>query len=75
MRNFDNRMGKDAQVYLGSAELASICALLGHIPSKDEYLKFMKDKINKNSSDIYRYLNFDQLTDYNSKFIEIVPLD
>ncbi|MBT5149927.1 MAG: bifunctional aconitate hydratase 2/2-methylisocitrate dehydratase [Nitrosomonadales bacterium] len=74
-RNFDNRMGKDAQVYLGSAELASICALLGHIPSKDEYLKFMKDKINKNSSDIYRYLNFDQLTDYNSKFIEIVPLD
>ena len=72
-RNFDNRMGKEAQVYLGSAELASICALLGYIPSKKEYLKFMKDKINKDSSEIYKYLNFDQLTDYNSKFIEIVP--
>jgi aconitate hydratase 2/2-methylisocitrate dehydratase len=72
-RNFDNRMGKEAQVYLGSAELASICALLGYIPSKKEYLKFMKDKINKDSSEIYKYLNFDQLTDYNSNFIEIVP--
>jgi aconitate hydratase 2/2-methylisocitrate dehydratase len=73
-RNFDNRMGKDAQVYLGSAELASICALLGYIPSKEEYLKFMKDKINKDSSEIYKYLNFDQLTDYNSKYIEIAPV-
>ena len=73
-RNFDNRMGKDAQVYLGSAELASICALLGYIPSKEEYLKFMKDKINKDSSEIYKYLNFDQLTDYNSNYIEIAPV-
>ena len=73
-RNFDNRMGRDAQVYLGSAELASICALLGYIPSKEEYLKFMKDKINKDSSEIYKYLNFDQLTDYNSKYIEIAPV-
>ncbi len=74
-RNFDNRMGKDAQVYLGSAELASICALLGYIPSKEEYLNFMKDKISKDSSEIYKYLNFDQLTDYNKEFIEIAPLD
>jgi len=74
-RNFDNRMGKDAQVYLGSAELASICALLGYIPSKAEYLKYMKDKINKDSSEIYKYLNFDQLTDYNKKYIEIAPVD
>ena len=74
-RNFDNRMGKDAQVYLGSAELASICALLGYIPSKEEYLNFMKDKISEDSSEIYKYLNFDQLTDYNKEFIEITPLD
>ena len=73
-RNFDNRMGKDAQVYLGSAELASICALLGYIPSKEEYLNFMKDKISEDSSEIYKYLNFDQLTDYNKEFIEITPL-
>ena len=74
-RNFDNRMGKDAQVYLGSAELASICALLGYIPSKEEYLNFMKDKISEDSSEIYKYLNFDQLTDYNKEFIEITSLD
>jgi aconitase B len=37
-------------------------------------LKFMKDKINKDSSEIYKYLNFDQLTDYNSKYIEIAPV-
>jgi aconitase B len=48
--------------------------LLGYIPSKEEYLKFMKDKINKDSSEIYKYLNFDQLTDYNSKYIEIAPV-
>ncbi len=72
---FDNRMGKDAQVYLGSAELASICALLGYIPSKEEYLNFMRDKISEDSSEIYKYLNFDQLTDYNKEFIEITSLD
>jgi aconitate hydratase 2/2-methylisocitrate dehydratase len=71
-RNFDNRMGQDAQVYLGSAELAAIVALLGYIPSKDEYLRLMNDKIEVNASEIYTYLNFDQLTDYNdSKVIEI----
>jgi aconitate hydratase 2/2-methylisocitrate dehydratase len=71
-RNFDNRMGQDAQVYLGSAELAAIVALLGYIPSKDEYLRLMNDKIEVNASEIYTYLNFDQLTDYNdNKVIEI----
>ncbi len=71
-RNFDNRMGQDAQVYLGSAELAAIVALIGYIPSKDEYLRLMNDKIEVNASEIYTYLNFDQLTDYNdNKVIEI----
>ena len=71
-RNFDNRMGKGAQVYLGSAELAALCGLLGYIPSKEEYLKLMADKIDNKSDEIYRYLNFDQLTDYkDNKVIEI----
>jgi aconitate hydratase 2/2-methylisocitrate dehydratase len=71
-RNFDNRMGKGAQVYLGSAELAALCSLLGFIPSKDQYLKFMNEKINNKSDEIYTYLNFDQLTDYKkNKVIEI----
>jgi aconitate hydratase 2/2-methylisocitrate dehydratase len=74
-RNFDNRMGKDAQVYLGSAELAALCSLLGYIPSKEEYLKLMAEKIDNKSDEIYKYLNFDQLTDYtNTKVIEITPV-
>ena len=74
-RNFDNRMGKGAQVYLGSAELAALCSLLGYIPSKEEYLKLMAEKIDDNSDEIYRYLNFHELTDYkNNKVIEINPV-
>jgi len=74
-RNFNNRMGKDAQVYLGSAELAALCSLLGYIPSKEEYLKLMAAKIDNKSDEIYKYLNFDQLTDYkNTKVIEINPV-
>ena len=73
-RNFDNRMGKNAQVYLGSAELAAFCSLLGYIPSKEEYLKLMAEKIDKKSDEIYTYLNFDQLTDYKNKVIEINPV-
>ena len=73
-RNFDNRMGKGAQVYLGSAELAALCSLLGYIPSLEEYLKVMAEKIDKKSDEIYRYLNFDQLTDYKkNNVIEINP--
>ena len=71
-RNFDNRMGKGAQVYLGSAELAALCSILGYIPSKKEYLKLMTEKINNKSDEIYTYLNFDQLTEYKkNKVIEI----
>ena len=74
-RNFDNRMGKDAQVYLGSAELAALCSLLGYIPSKEEYLKLMTEKIDNKSDEIYAYLNFDQFTDYKkNKVIEINPV-
>lgn len=75
-RNFDNRLGKGAQVYLGSAELAAFSALLGYIPSKDEYLDLMENKINKNTNEIYKYLNFNLMDDYNNKkVIEINQVD
>ncbi|TLU83031.1 MAG: bifunctional aconitate hydratase 2/2-methylisocitrate dehydratase [Chlorobium sp.] len=61
-RNFDNRMGNGAQVYLGSAELASVCALLGHLPDKDEYLQIISKTLSGGKEgEIYRYLNFHKL--------------
>jgi len=66
-RNFDNRMGRDAQVYLGSAELAAVCAQLGRLPTVEEYQTVVRDKITPLSSHIYRYLNFSQMTAYRGK--------
>lgn len=66
-RNFDNRMGKDARVYLGSAELAAVCARLGRMPTPQEYLDTVGDKLTRNSGEIYRYLNFDQMAEYTPK--------
>lgn len=63
-RNFNNRMGKDAQVYLGSAELAALCAMLGRLPTKEEYLALIPQKITGKESQIYRYLNFHEIEDY-----------
>ncbi|SNR68930.1 aconitase [Methylobacillus rhizosphaerae] len=70
-RNFDNRMGKDARVYLGSAELAAVCARLGRIPTQEEYLDTVGDKLSKNADSIYKYLNFDQMPEYVRKIIPI----
>ncbi len=73
-RNFDNRMGKDAQVYLGSAELSAICAALGKIPTHSEYLEIMNKKL-KETESIYRYLNFNLMPDYiPKKVIEIIEI-
>ena len=71
-RNFDNRMGKDARVYLGSAELAAVCALLGRMPTQQEYLDTVGDKLTKNAASIYKYLNFDQMATYASK--KVIPI-
>ena len=61
-RNFDNRMGTGAQVYLGSAELAAVCALLGHLPNKDEYMEIFNRHLSGGKEEnIYRYLNFHKL--------------
>jgi aconitate hydratase 2/2-methylisocitrate dehydratase len=62
-RNFPNRLGKNTNVYLGSAELAAICSKLGRIPTKDEYMADM-GVINKSGDQIYQYLNFDKIADY-----------
>ncbi|WP_319422647.1 bifunctional aconitate hydratase 2/2-methylisocitrate dehydratase [Pleurocapsa sp. FMAR1] len=66
-RNFNNRMGKGAQVYLGSAELAAVCALLGKIPTVEEYMAVVKEKIAPFESDLYRYLNFDQINNFEDE--------
>jgi len=61
-RNFDNRMGNGAQVYLGSAELAAVTALLGHLPNNDEYMEVLNRHLSgEKEADIYRYLNFHEL--------------
>ena len=62
-RNFPNRLGIDTNVFLGSAELAAICALLGRIPSVEEYLEQVK-VVNAKAADIYRYMNFDQISEF-----------
>ncbi|MDZ8185729.1 MAG: bifunctional aconitate hydratase 2/2-methylisocitrate dehydratase [Nostoc sp. ChiSLP02] len=66
-RNFNNRMGKDARVYLGSAELAAVCALLGRIPTVQEYLDIVAKKIDPFANDLYRYLNFDQIAGFEDE--------
>ena len=63
-RNFPNRLGKNTFVYLGSAELASICSKLGRIPTKEEYMADI-GVINASSANIYKYMNFDQIKDFS----------
>ncbi|TAN51255.1 MAG: bifunctional aconitate hydratase 2/2-methylisocitrate dehydratase [Rhodospirillales bacterium] len=60
-RNFPNRLGIDTQVYLSSAELAAVCALLGKIPTVEEYVQHTSS-ISQKAADIYRYMNFDQIS-------------
>jgi len=62
-RNFPNRLGDGANVFLASAELSAISAVLGKLPSVDEYHKYMGD-INPLSDEIYRYLNFNEIDTY-----------
>jgi len=62
-RNFDNRLGKGSQVYLGSAELAAVVALKGALPTASEYLEIVANKIKPEMTDeIYKYLNFNKVT-------------
>ncbi|ELY5889490.1 bifunctional aconitate hydratase 2/2-methylisocitrate dehydratase [Cronobacter sakazakii] len=65
-RNFPNRLGTGANVYLASAELAAVAALIGRLPTPEEYQQFMS-QVDKTAVDTYRYLNFDQLDQYTEK--------
>jgi aconitate hydratase 2/2-methylisocitrate dehydratase len=63
-RNFDDRMGNGAKVFLGSAELGALAATLGRLPSKEEYFKAYAEKIAPKADKVYRYLQFDELAAY-----------
>lgn len=76
-RNFPNRLGTGANVYLASAELAAVAAIMGKLPTVEEYQAYAKD-IDAMSDEIYRYLNFDQMPEYQeaaaqAQVIEFVP--
>tara|TARA_B100001559_G_scaffold317664_1_gene323268 strand:- start:2 stop:2581 length:2580 start_codon:yes stop_codon:yes gene_type:complete len=70
-RNFPNRLGDGANVFLASAEVAAIAATLGHIPTADEYSGYMSE-INAMSSDVYRYLNFHEIASYKEAANEAI---
>ncbi|NVD36938.1 bifunctional aconitate hydratase 2/2-methylisocitrate dehydratase [Marinobacter lutaoensis] len=68
-RNFPNRLGDGANVYLTSAELAAVGAVLGKLPTPEEYMAYAKD-LNTMAKEIYKYLNFDQMEEYTKKAAE-----
>jgi len=63
-RNFDDRMGDGAKVFLGSAELGAVAANLGRLPSPEEYFQAYGEKIAPKADKVYRYLQFDELAEY-----------
>ncbi|MEE9493276.1 MAG: bifunctional aconitate hydratase 2/2-methylisocitrate dehydratase [Gammaproteobacteria bacterium] len=73
-RNFPNRLGNGADVYLGSAELAAVAAITGKIPSMKEYMAYAKN-IDTMADDIYRYLNFDQIKSYQDAADKFIPVE
>lgn len=72
-RNFPNRLGKDANVYLGSAELAAVAATLGKLPTVVEYMEAVSH-LEPMAADIYRYLNFHQMEEYKSVADTVIPV-
>jgi aconitate hydratase 2/2-methylisocitrate dehydratase len=71
-RNFPNRLGDGADVFLASAELAAVAALEGKLPTVAEYMDYAQ-KIDSMAGDIYRYLNFDQMEAYVGKASSVIP--
>ncbi len=72
-RNFPNRLGNGANVYLSSAELAAVCSILGKIPTFDEYMHYA-DQISETAEDTYRYLNFNRMASYQEKVDNVAPI-
>ncbi|MBJ7551874.1 bifunctional aconitate hydratase 2/2-methylisocitrate dehydratase [Marinomonas ostreistagni] len=73
-RNFPNRLGNGANVFLASAELAAVSSLLGKLPTPKEYFEYA-NKINSMSAEIYDYLNFDQMGEYVKKASSVIATD
>lgn len=71
-RNFPNRIGDDSQVFLGSAELTAVTALLGELPTPEVFFDYMKKKIDPNKEEIYRYLEFDKMDNFKLSYVEAV---
>lgn len=67
-RNFDNRMGNGARVYLGSAELGAVVALKGELPTPAEYLEIYKSKVSPAMDEVYDYLQFDKLGEFDAVY-------
>lgn len=72
-RNFPNRLGNNANVYLSSAELAAVAAIEGKLPTVAEYMKYA-ESLNAVASDTYRYLNFDQIKGYTDKADSVISI-
>ena len=72
-RNFPNRLGNNANVYLSSAELAAVAAIEGKLSTVEEYMRYAKT-LDATASDTYRYLNFDQIKSYMDKADSIIPV-
>jgi len=72
-RNFPNRLGKESQVYLSSAELAAVVAKMGKLPTVEEYMRAVKH-LEPMEDDIYRYLNFNQLDEYKVIADKVIPV-
>jgi aconitate hydratase 2/2-methylisocitrate dehydratase len=71
-RNFPNRLGNGANVFLASAELAAVAGITGKLPTSSEYLEYAS-KLDTMAGEVYRYLNFDQLSDYTSAASKVIP--
>ena len=71
-RNFPNRLGTGANVFLASAELAAVAGVNGKLPTPSEYFKYA-NKLDTMADEVYRYLNFDQLADYTSAADKVIP--
>jgi aconitate hydratase 2/2-methylisocitrate dehydratase len=68
-RNFDHRLGDNTRVYLGSSELAALIALKGRIPTVEEYMAVMREKVLPKVNEIYRYLEFHKMGDLSLGYV------
>ncbi len=72
-RNFPNRLGKGANVYLSSAELAAVASILGKLPSVEEYMDHVKG-LSLITDEVYRYLNFHEIAEYKDAADKVIPI-